>query len=323
MSTAELVAAPPAPTPAHIGQRTAVEQSRAVAEVQAAIVVAQQCPRNVQLSIGAMKDSCAVPALAERAFFRYSRGGGQITGPSVHLARELARCWGNVQYGISELRRDDREGISEMQAWAWDVQTNTRSVMDFIVPHLRDKRGGPERLTDVRDIYENNANHGARRLREAIFAILPAWFTEEAKDLCVKTLTDGGGKPLAQRVADAIGAFGKLGVTVADIERKLGRASKDWTELDVATLTTVYRSLQRGETTREEEFPDAPDAVKTTTAELLAEPAPTGKPAKRAPAKKAEPEPEAAADAVATFFGGEAPATEDWPDVPEIPGVAK
>jgi hypothetical protein len=98
-----------------IGQATAVEQARAVAEVQGAIVVAQQCPRSSPTPSPQMRESCAQKGLAERAFFRYSRGGGQITGPSVHLARELARCWGNMQYGIAELRRDDAKGESEMQ----------------------------------------------------------------------------------------------------------------------------------------------------------------------------------------------------------------
>src|SRR4051794_39845438 len=93
----------PAPSPRDIGQATAVEQARAVAEVQGAIVVAQQCPRSMSLAVQQMRESCRQKGLAERAFFRYSRGGGQITGPSVHLARELARCFGNIQYGITEL----------------------------------------------------------------------------------------------------------------------------------------------------------------------------------------------------------------------------
>lgn len=256
---------PALPAPTHIGQATAVEQSRAVAEVQAAIVVAQQCPRNIPAAIEAMRASCTQKGLAERAFFRYSRGGGTITGPSVHLARELARCWGNIQYGIAELRRDDITGVSEMQAFAWDVQTNTRSAQVFIVPHMRDKRGGPERLTDMRDVYENNANNGARRLREAIFSVLPPWFTEDAKDRCMKTLTEGGGKPLAQRVADAINLFGALGVSVSQLEQKLDRKSASWTEHDLAQLLVTYKSLQRGEVTKEEEFP--PERV--TGAEVI------------------------------------------------------
>jgi hypothetical protein len=246
---------PSTTTPARIGQGTAVEQSRAAAEVQAAVVVAQQCPRNIQQAVAEMRESCKQMFLAERAFYRYSRGGTTVTGPSVHLARELARCWGNVQYGLVEMRRDDEYGQSEMQAFAWDVQTNSRNSSTFIVPHRRDTRNGAKQLTDMREIYENNANNGARRVREAIFAILPPWFVEEAKELCAQTLRDGGGKPLAQRIADAIKAFEGIGVTVDRIEHRLERPSGKWTEYDVAQLIVIYKSIQRGEVTAEEEFP--------------------------------------------------------------------
>jgi hypothetical protein len=255
--------------PDRLGQGTAVEQSRAVAEVEAAIVVAMRYPRHVAGAVEAMREACRHTHLAEKAFFRFPRGGQTVSGPSIHLARELARVWGNFQYGIAELRRDDDFGQSEMLAFAWDVQTNTRNSSTFIVPHLRDKRGGPERLTDVRDIYESNANAGARRVREAIFAVLPAWFTEEAKDLCAQTLSDGGGKPLAQRVADATAAFGRLGVTGAQLEEKIGRPAAEWIDQDVATLQVVYRSLMRGEITRDEEFPPA---RRVTADEILSKP---------------------------------------------------
>ena len=255
-------------TPDRVGQSTAVEQSRAVAEVEAAIVVAMRHPRNVAAAIEAMRESCAQAALAERAFFRFPRGGQTVSGPSVHLARELARVWGNVQYGIAELRRDDEYGQSEMIAFAWDVQTNTRNSSAFIQPHMRDKRDGPERLTDMRDIYESNANAGARRVREAIFAVLPTWFVEEAKDLCSKTLADGGGKPLAQRTADAIAVFGKVGVTAGQLEAKIGLPSAKWTEHDIAQLSVIYRSLRNGEVSKDEEFP----SERTTVADLLGPP---------------------------------------------------
>ncbi|GAA1977164.1 hypothetical protein [Kitasatospora viridis] len=251
--------------PARIGQGTAVEQSRAVAEVQAAIVVAQQCPRIIQAAMTEMRQSCRQMALAERAFYRFPRAGGAVSGPSVHLARELARCWGNVQYGLAELRRDDEAEQSEMQAFAWDVQTNARTSSTFIVPHKRDTKDGPKSLTDMRDIYENNANNGARRVREAIFAILPPWFVEEAKDLCAQTLKNGGGKPLPKRIADAIMVFEGLGITAERIEQRLGRPSGKWTEHDVAQLTVTYKSLQRGEVTIEDEFP----AELATVAEIM------------------------------------------------------
>lgn len=274
------VAQPSLPSTAtRIGQGTAVEQSRAVAEVHAAILVAQQCPRNVQTAVTAMQMSCRQQALAERAFYRYSRGGSAISGPSVHLARELARCWGNVQYGEVELRRDDDYGQSEMQAFAWDVETNTRSVRTFIVPHTRHKKVNgekvKERLDDSRDIYETNANAAARRLREAIFSILPPWFVEQAKDLCHQALEDGGGKPLPTRIADAIAKFGEMGITEAQLVQKQGRASKDWTEHDVAQLVVVFKSLARGEIGRDEEFPP-PKVTGEEIANQKGQPKPSG-----------------------------------------------
>lgn len=282
----ELPSTPVARTAELISQATAIEQARAVAEVQAAIIVAQQCPRSMQRAIDEMRESCKQQALAERAFFRYSRAGSAITGPTVHLARELARCFGNVQYGITELRRDDDKGTSEMQAFAWDVERNTRNSNTFVVPHARDTKDGRKPIVDLRDVYENNANMGARRLREAIFAILPTWFTEEAKDICSATLRNGGGKPLAQRVADAIKVYEGLGIVVDQLEQKQGRKADKWTEHDVAALGVTYKSIQRGEITVEEEFPPQRVTVDEITKQ---EPEPA-KAAVKARAKKSEPE---------------------------------
>lgn len=271
----------------HVGQATQIEQSRAAAEVYAAVLAAKQAPRDVQQAIREMKEACGMRELAERAFYRFSRGGGQVTGESVHLARELARCWGNIQYGVAELRRDDLAGQSEMQAFAWDIQANSRASAIFIVPHMRDKRGGPERLTDMRDIYESNANAGARRVREAIFGVLPKWFVEQAKTVCTTTIQDGGGKPLPQRIAAAIDGFAELGVSEQQLSAKVGRPSSQWSALDLAPLTVIYQSIKRGEVTKDDEFPTA-----VVTAEEIGA---ASKRDRRKPAA-AKPEPEVPAD---------------------------
>lgn len=247
-------------------QGTMIEQSRAIAEVQSMVIVAQQSPRNLALAVEQMRESCAQTALAERAFFRFPRGGQQISGASVHLARELARCWGNIAYGVTELRRDDIKGVSEMQAYAWDVQTNTRNAVIFIVPHMRDKRGGPERLTDMRDIYENAANMGARRVRECIFAVLPPWFTQDAEQRCRQALSGGDGqKPVAAQITDAVAAFELLGVTTDQLEKKLGTPRSRWEGADLAQLKVIYGSIQRREVTVKDEFPPR----RTTTGDVL------------------------------------------------------
>lgn len=289
-------AAPQLPAPTRVGQGTAVEQTRAVAEVHAAIVVARQCPRDMVTAQAEMKMSCNKQALAKKAFYRYSRGDGMITGASVHLARELARCFGNIQHGIVELLRDDVHGQSEMQAWAWDVERNTRSSNTFIVPHKRDTKTGVKVLTDLRDVYENNTNMASRRLREAIFSILPPWFVEDAKTLCRETIEKGvDGQTLPQRIAEALAAYERGGIVRAQLEIKVGRPTSEWIAQDVADLEVIYESLRRGETSKNEEFPPA----QVTAAEIIGDSPPPLQEPTSTPTEPpaAAPEPAAAAPA--------------------------
>lgn len=247
----------PVSGPDRVGQSTAVEQSRAVAEVQAAIYVARQFPREIGRSRNAMQSACGSMALAGKAFYRFPRAGGAVEGSTIHLAKTLAQTWGNIQYGVSEMRRDDEYRQSEMQAWAWDVEANTRHVLTFIVPHAKFAKGKVEALIDLRDIYENNANNGARRLREAIFAVVPDWFIEEAEELCRETLNKGDGKPLEQRIEGAVQVFAGLGVNAERLEQKLGRKRDQWTGADIAQLLITHKSIQRREISVDDEFPQA------------------------------------------------------------------
>jgi hypothetical protein len=283
---------PAAPAPAHIGQATAIEQSRAVAEVQAAVVVAQQRPRDIEAAQHEMRRSCGQQRLAERAFYAFPRAGQTISGASVYLARELARVWGNITYGVSELRRDDVRGESEMQAWAWDLQTNTRTAATFIVPHKRDTKQGPKALGDLREVYENNANAGARRVRECIFSVLPPWFTGEAEDLCRSTM-EGSPDDLPDRIEKAVTAYDRAGVSLAQLEQKVGRPRAQWTGGDWSQLNVLYGSLKRREITKDEAFP----AERVTAAEIRRTAPPT-------PATPPEPP-----------VGG-----NEWPEAAPIPG---
>ena len=262
-----------------LGQATAVEQSRAIAQVQAAAVMARQFPRSTQAAISEMRDACGRTELAKRAFFKFPRGGESVTGASVYLARELARIWGNIDYGLNELRRDDMHGQSEMQAYAWDLQTNARSTRTFVIEHARDTKQGRKQLTDLRDISDNNNNFGARAVREMIFATLPQWFTDMAQEVCRETLKNGGGVPLPTRVANALAAYKRARITPSQLAARVGTEPDAWSHEDVTDLEILYRSLQNREITRDEAFPETESTV--TDEELAAAP----KPATKQPAK--------------------------------------
>lgn len=229
----------------HISAGTvAIEAERAVAEAQGKLLIAKRFPRDQAAAYSRAMDSCRRPALAEVANYKFPRGGQAVEGPSIRLAEELARCWGNIEYGIRELSR--KEGVSEMEAFCWDLETNTVSSQKFTVRHLRDKRGGPEALKDERDIYEVTANMGARRLRARILAILPPDLVDAAVAECRRTVVEGGDKPMIDRIRDMTQAFARIGVTDRMLSAKLGRALDMATPDDLADLRSIYQSIRDG-----------------------------------------------------------------------------
>ena len=255
----------------NINQGTvAIEASRAVAEAQGKLVIAKRFPRDEIASYAKAMEACRRPEMARTAFYSYPRGGQTVEGVTIRFAEELARCWGNVDYGIKELSQDN--GKSEMQAYAWDLETNTQSVQNFTNPHKREKTDKKTRavimedLVSQRDIYENNANMATRRLRARILAILPAWLVEESIAECKKTLAGSNDVPLIDRVRKMVSQFAKFGVSQEQIERRLRRKIDSMTADDFTEYVGIYNAIKGGESKVSEWFDAKPEATELTEA---------------------------------------------------------
>lgn len=230
----------------NINQGTvAIETSRAIAEAQGKLVIAKRFPRNEVAAYAKAMEACQRPSMAAKAFYSFPRGGQTVEGPTIRFAEELARCWGNIDYGIKELSQDD--GKSEMQAYAWDLETNAQSVQNFTNPHQREQGKKMVTLTSQRDIYENNANMATRRLRSRILAILPSWFVEDAIEECKKTLAGQNDLPLVDRVKKMVVQFAKFGVTQEQIERRLKRKIDTMTAEDFVEYIGIYNAIKGGD----------------------------------------------------------------------------
>jgi hypothetical protein len=233
----------------------AIEQERAIAEAQGKLVIAKKFPRDQAVAYQRIMDACSRPALADDALYAYPRGGQTVSGPSIRLAEELARCWGNIDYGMKELSR--RDGETEMEAYAWDLETNTYTAQKFTVKHLRDKQGGAKVLTDERDIYEIGANMGARRMRARILAVIPGDIVDAAVAKCRDTMKGNSEMPMADRIRTLVSEFGKLGVASTLIERRFGRKTGDLLPEDLADLRAIFKSLRDGMSKASDWFGDA------------------------------------------------------------------
>lgn len=221
-----------------------IESSKAIAEAQGKLIIAKNFPRDEHLAYAKVMEACKRKSLAEKAIYSYPRSGSTISGPSIRLAEELARCWGNVDFGIKELSQ--KEGESEMSAYCWDMETNTMSSQTFVVAHVRDTKKGQVKLSEQRDIYENNANMAGRRLRARILAILPPDLVEAAVLECKKTLAGNNDTPISDRINKMVTAFSKFGVKIDTIEKRLGRKIDTMTSEDLSEYVGIYNSLKDG-----------------------------------------------------------------------------
>lgn len=230
----------------------AIEQSRAITEAQGKLLLAKQFPRDENAAYQKLMNSCKRPTLAQHAVYAFPRGKEQVSGPSIRLAEEIARLYGNLEYGIREL--SNVNGESEMEAFAWDLETNVVSSQKFKVKHERKAYGKMQTLTDTRDIYELTANMGARRLRARLLAILPPEFVEAAVEECRKTIQGNNDAPIADRVRAMLTHFSKYSVTQEMIEARIGHSidTVDLTEL--TDLIGIFNSIKNGQSGRADWF---------------------------------------------------------------------
>lgn len=230
------------------GVQALVESDRAVAEVKAAVAMAMANPRDPVKATDRILRECQRPTLAEQAVYAYPRGGTQVSGPSIRLAEAIGRAWGNLDFGIKEMSRQGRQ--SEVMAYAWDLETNTRSTKTFVVRHERDTKQGKRALTEERDIYEMVANMGARRVRNCILSLIPGDVISAAVEQCDATIQKSGGAP-EEQIKNMLKAFGKLGVTQAQIEKRLQHhltpEATVWAE--ISSLKKIYNSVNDGMST--------------------------------------------------------------------------
>lgn len=222
-----------------------VAKARSMQAVQGAIVMAKKFPRDQLKAERRILDACKRKGLAETSQYSFSRGGQTVDGPSIRLAEVLAQNWGNLEYGITEI--DRAGGVSTMEAFCWDLETNVRKTQQFQVSHVRDTKKGRKQLTDERDVYEMTANQGSRRVRGCILAIIPGDVVDAAVAQCEATLkAAAGSKPLKDRIAEMVKMFEGFGVSQELIEKRISHplTVDRVTETEMAQLRKIYVAIQ-------------------------------------------------------------------------------
>ena len=243
-------------------EATKIEQTRAFGEVVVQAELAKRFPREMDTVFKRIDEAFELsPALIAASKFNFPKGGKDVIGYTIQFARAVASCVGNIHYSVKELSMSDDR--TEMLVYAWDLETNAMQTRSFIVRHRRYGASNPKELKNERDIYENNANVGGRRVRECILGVLPASAVKYAEKR-VEELLQRAFPPEKQKAyaLKNIERFEGIGVTREMIIKNRGnRPPETWTKNDLAALSNYWDTIEKGISSKEEIFsPDSQPA---------------------------------------------------------------
>jgi hypothetical protein len=219
-----------------------IEVQRAIAEVKASVTAAKMDPRNEDAARRAILAAFQRPALALMGLWVVPRGSSEVSGPSIRAAEEMARLWGNLDYGTIE--HGKMGGQSQQETYCWDKQSNTKKTVRFSVDHVRyTRKGGNIPLTNPQEISEVVAASSQKKVRDCILALLPRDLTAAAVDVMKATrarITTDVGAALSL----AVKAFAEdFAVTQEQIEQMIGCPLAKMGAEELETLRSVFTTL--------------------------------------------------------------------------------
>lgn len=181
-----------------------------------------------------------------------------IEGPSVKLANDLARLYGNCTAGV--VRVDETPTHWVIFAQFVDFETGYEYVRPF---QQRKSQTAGERMDAerMRDIAFQIGT--SKAIRNAVVNALGT-FSDFALDEAKQALVARVARDLDRYRDRAVTRLHELGVPIARVERMNGRTSADWDAATVAKIIAEIQAINEGMATAAEMYPD-PDALPPQT----------------------------------------------------------
>lgn len=210
--------------------------------------VARRYPRDIQRSI----DNAIVMATmsmetAQSCGYALIKEGKPIVGPSVHLARIIASCWGNIRTDAKVVQTTDKQIIS--RGTCWDLETNVSSSFDISRSIIG--KTGKRFSNDVITATGNATNSIA--YRNAVFAVVPRAVVDQvyqaALNMITGDLSDEG--KLKKKRAEVLNIFkSNYKIKEQEVLNLCGRQELDQINTsEIALLLGILQSLKDGDTT--------------------------------------------------------------------------
>lgn len=231
-------------------------QDKAAIDMQ--ISTAKAYPRNIKRSVDNAIATVTMDQLtAQTCNYAVPRAGKVISGPSVHLAKVLTQCWGNMRIETKVISIEDRQLTS--QAIAFDLENNVAIKVE-VKRSIMTKSG---RMSDDMITVTGNAANSIA-LRNAVFAVIPKAVVDRvynsAKELITGNVSDKT-QLIKKRKSVFDGFKDTYEVNEKEVLKVIGKSALDHvTADDLVVLIGIGQAIKDGDTTVEETFRPKSDA---------------------------------------------------------------
>lgn len=266
-----------------------IEMQRATAMVFASFQRAIQFPRDEQERADRILKLCENVGFASEALYKVPRGGQTAEGFGIKAAKEFARIWGNVDCGYINHGRYGSE--SQMESFAFDLETNFRFSTRYTVDHRRSADGDVVR--DPIGVSEIEKSKSSREVRNCMLSVIPYYVLEAAEKLCKRTIHSTV-DDIPKAFQACVKSFAEAGITETSLWRFINRKPEPKgdkyakvTAADIVDLRVLYRTGKEEPSQLDAFFPERDKAKKAIAAPVEAQ---------KTPAPPAADTQEAAAD---------------------------
>jgi len=247
---AVMEAVKPVATTLQIGEAQTLSEG----EIKASVFLARTYPRSEMQAYQNVMETCKRPSFAERSTYLFPRGGRNITGPSIILAREIARNWKNVLYGYIIIF--DNEEKRTIRCWAFDTESNIRISVDDTFEKLIFRKVGGWIKPDERDLRELTGRKSAIGIRNCLLQLFPQDLIEDAMTTSRETMKSQVHTDPKETIKKLMGAFLAMGVDSVRIEKYLEHKIDIITPDEIADLRGIYGAINDGTAKASEYFND-------------------------------------------------------------------
>lgn len=218
------------------------------ADVDTQVATAKRYPRDITRCVNnAIAMATRSVDTAQMMSYALPRGGKPITGPSVHLAKLIVSCWGNIRAGAKVVDVTDKHVVA--MGVCWDMENNV-SMQYEVRRNIRTKAGA--RFSDDMITVAGNAANSIA-LRNAVFAVVPKAIVDDVYRAAQQTITGdlSDENKLIQRRNNCLVHFhDEYGITEEEVVKLAGKQTVNQIRAEeIALLLGVAGSLRDGDTT--------------------------------------------------------------------------